>query len=276
VKAGNDMFIDTHCHLDDPLLYDRLPEVMAAAEKCRVDRFIVPGIEPQNWGRILSLAAENERIAAAVGVHPLKAVQWNNGVREMLQKLTAEIVAVGEIGLDYTDGMPPRELQQEVFRAQLKIARAAGLPVIVHCRRAFADTLRILAAERIEEFGGVMHAFSGSVEVARSCISMGLKIGVAGSITWANAVRPLQVVMAISLEHLLLETDSPDLSPEAHKGVTNEPAFIIDIASKVAAIKGLSSDEVATLTSANAKSLFGLAEQDNHSGKKSIEPLELD
>jgi len=276
VNADSNIFIDTHCHLDDPLLYGSLSDVLAAAEKCRVGRFIVPGIEPQNWGRILSLAAEHERIAAAVGVHPLKAARWNDGAGEMLQKLTAEIVAVGEIGLDYSDGMPPRELQQEVFRAQLKIARAAGLPVIVHCRKAFADTLSILAAERIEAFGGVMHAFSGSVEVARSCVSMGLQIGVAGSITWTNAVRPLQVVTAVSLEHLLLETDSPDLSPEAHKGVTNEPAFIIDIARKVAAIKGLSSDEVAALTSANAKSLFGLAGQDNHSGKKSIEPLELD
>jgi len=268
VKAGNDIFIDTHCHLDDPLLNDRLVEVMARAEKCRVGRFIVPGIEPQHWGRILSLAGENEQISAAVGVHPLKAALWNNGTVGMLEKLTSAIVAIGEIGLDYTDGMPPRELQQEVFRAQLAIARTAGLPVIIHCRKAFADTIRILAEERIEEFGGVMHAFSGSVEVARTCIAMGLKIGVAGSITWRNAVRPLQVVTALSLEHLLLETDSPDLSPEPHKGVVNEPAFIRDIACKVAAIKGQSVDTVAAITSENARVLFGLTGQDKPSDKK--------
>jgi len=258
VKAGNKIFIDTHCHLDDPLLFERLAEVMAAAEKNGVSRFIVPGIGPQNWWHVLALAAENEQISAAVGVHPMKAEQWSHAAMGMLLKLSPDIVAIGEIGLDYTDGMPPRELQQEVFRAQLKIAAGARLPVIVHCRRAFADTIRILAEEKIEEFGGVMHAFSGSVEIAHSCISMGLKIGVAGPITWENAVRPLQVVKALSVEHLLLETDSPDLSPEWHKGAVNEPAFLPEIASKVAAIKGLSVEYVAATTSATAESLFRL------------------
>jgi len=258
LKAGNNMFIDTHCHLDDPRLYGRLTAVMAAAEECRVGRFIVPGIEPQGWGRILALSAENERIFAAPGVHPMKAEKWSNVAMGMLQKLIPDIIAIGEVGLDYTDGMPPHELQQEVFRAQLKLARAAELPVIVHCRRAFADTVRILAEERINEFGGVMHAFSGRVEVAHSCISLGLKIGVAGSITWANAVRPLQVVKAIALEHFLLETDSPDLSPETYKGEINEPAFLLETARKVAAIKGLSVDKVAAITSGTAQSLFRL------------------
>jgi TatD DNase family protein len=154
--------------------------------------------------------------------------------------------------------MPPRELQQEVFRDQLRIAREVRVPVIIHCRRAFADTLRILAEERIKEFGGVMHAFSGSVEIARNSVSLGLKIGVAGPVTWGNAVRPLEVVRLIALEHLLLETDSPDLAPEQQKGRVNEPAFLLDIARKVAAVKGTSVDEVAAVTSTTAHEIFRL------------------
>jgi len=258
VKAGARFFIDTHCHLDDPLLSDRLSEVMAAAEKCGISRFVVPGVEPQNWERILSLARKDERISAALGVHPMKAEQWSQATAVVLQKLTPDISAIGEIGLDYSERQPPRELQKEVFRAQLKIARDAAIPVIIHCRRAFADTLTILAEERIKDFGGVMHAFSGSVEVARSCVSLGLKIGVAGSVTWGNAVRPLQIVKAIPLEHLLLETDSPDLSPEPHKGAVNEPAFLLHIARKIAEMKAVPVAEVAEITSRTAQALFRL------------------
>jgi TatD DNase family protein len=252
------MFIDTHCHLDDPLLCDRLSEVLAAAEKCGVSRFIVPGVEPSGWERILSLAEKDERIYAAPGAHPLKADKWNLAAAVMLRKLAPDISAIGEIGLDYSGGMPPRELQQEVFRAQLTIAREAHLPVIIHCRRAFADTLSILAEVRIKDFGGVMHAFSGSVEVARNCVSLGLKIGIAGPVTWGNAIRPLQVVTDISLEHLLLETDSPDLSPEPHKGAVNEPAFLLHIAHKIAELKGVLVAEVVEITSGTAQALFRL------------------
>jgi len=252
--------IDSHCHLDNDHLYDRLPALMAAAENCGVERFIVPGIEPQGWSRIVALAAIDERIFAALGVHPQKAAAWSTAAAETLQQLVPDIVAIGEIGLDYTDGMPLRELQKEVFRGQLQLAREVGLPVIIHCRRAFADTIRILAEERIGEFGGVMHAFSGSVEVARICISMGLKIGVAGSVTWKNAVRPIAIVKSISLQDILLETDSPDLPPASHRGVANEPAFLIDTALKVAEIKGISIDEVADVTSENARLLFRLTD----------------
>jgi TatD DNase family protein len=258
VNADDKIFIDTHCHLDDPRLCDRLTEVMAAAEKNGVRKFIIPGVEPRGWEKILLLAEKDERISAAPGVHPMKAEQWNLALSEILKGHVSEIVSIGEIGLDYSNGMPPHELQQDVFRAQLQIAREAALPVIIHCRKAFADTLKILAEERIKDFGGVMHAFSGSVEVARTCISLGIKIGISGTVTWRKAIRPFHVVKAISLEHLLLETDSPDLSPEQYRGRVNEPAFMLDIAVKVAEIKGVSVEEVAAITSGNAELLFGL------------------
>lgn len=264
MKTGPDTFIDTHCHLDVPVLYGRLTAVIAAAGSCGVKGFIVPGVEPQNWGRIISLARDDGRIFAAPGVHPQNADKWNHAVGDELKKMTPAIIAIGEIGLDYSEGMPHRELQQEVFRAQLRIAGSASLPVIIHCRRAFADTLRIMAEEQIQEYGGVMHAFSGSLEIARICVSMGLRIGIAGPVTWNNAVRPVKVVEEIDLEHLLLETDSPDISPEPHRDKGNQPAFLLDIARKVAAIKGKEMDYVARATTANAKQTFpGLLLREN-------------
>lgn len=252
------MFIDTHCHLDYLPFAPRLPEILASAAHCGVHRFIVPGVEPRSWERISFLARDDERIFAAPGVHPMHADRWNAAADEFLQRLVPDIVAVGEIGLDYLDGMPSRELQQAVFRAQLKIALRADLPVIIHCRKAFNDLLSILAEESVGPLYGVMHAFSGSVEIARECITRGLKIGIAGPVTWGNAVRPVKIVNEIPLEYLLLETDSPDLTPEPHRGVVNEPAFLIDIARKLAEIKGVAVAEVAAVTSGTAASLFRL------------------
>lgn len=267
------MLIDTHCHLDFPPLSSRLPEILSSAANCGVSYFIVPGVEPQFWEKIISLAAADCRIFAAPGVHPLHADKWSSVAAATLEKLIPDIVAIGEIGLDYSEGMPPRELQQEGFRAQLRLAGEAEIPVIIHCRRAFADTLRILSEEKGKQFRGVMHAFSGSIEVARESIAMGLKIGIAGPVTWDNAIRPVKLIEAIPLEHLLLETDSPDLSPQAHRGKVNEPAFLADIASKVAEIKGVTLAEIAAITFGNAQALFGLKVS---SGKNSVVPLELD
>jgi len=252
------MLIDTHCHLDYLPFSPRLPEILASAAHCGVLRFIVPGVEPQSWERIISLSRKDERIFAAPGVHPMHADRWNAAAEDSLQRLVPEIVAVGEIGLDYLEGMPPRELQQEVFRSQLRIALKADLPVIIHCRKAFNDLLGILAEESAGPLRGVMHAFSGSVEIARECIAKGLEIGIAGPVTWSNAVRPVKVVKEISLQHLLLETDSPDIPPEPHRGEVNEPAFLIEIARKVAEIKGIAVEEVADVTTENAKNVFSL------------------
>src|SRR6185369_13338367 len=188
------MLIDTHCHLDYIPFSPRLPEILTSASHCGVGRFIVPGVEPQSWERIISLSREDERIFAAPGVHPMHADRWNAAAADFLQRLVPEIVAVGEIGLDYYEETPPRFLQQEVFRLQLRMALKADLPVIIHCRKAFNDLLRILDEESAGAVQGVMHAFSGSVEIARECIVLGLKIGIAGPVTWRNAVRPLKVV----------------------------------------------------------------------------------
>jgi TatD DNase family protein len=223
-----------------------------------VNRFIIPGVGPAGWQDIALLASEHDSVYPAFGLHPMHAPLFSTGLMDDLARYLPGAVAVGEIGLDYSYGDIPRNVQQEAFRAQLRSARAAGLPVLLHCRRAFQDLLRILREERAELVGGVMHAFSGSPEVALECTGLGLYISVAGTVTYRNAVRPLEVVRRIPLEHLLLETDAPDITPEPYRGIGNEPSFLTATALKVAEIKGISPEEVGRVTTASAERLFRL------------------
>lgn len=254
---GKAMFVDTHCHMDDSSFTGRLPEIIARADAAGVGRFIVPGVGPAGWDGIMTIAAKERRIFAAPGVHPLKGAECCDEALGRLELLTSDAVAIGEIGLDYSYPVP-REVQQHAFRAQLGMAVSRGLPVILHCRRAFADLLRIFREERGNRVGGVMHAFSGSPETALECIRLGLVIGVAGPVTYANAVRPAEVVRRIPLDRILLETDAPDLAPFPYRGMLCEPAFLPETARKVAAVKGVTVEEVARVTTVTAERLFML------------------
>jgi TatD DNase family protein len=250
------MFIDTHCHLDDPSLSVRLPEVLANGSRVGVERYIVPGVDPFGWERIALLADKWPNVSPAFGLHPMHGHLYTVRVSDSLEAFLKNAVAVGEIGLDYTLTDVSREVQIAAFRGQLRSAVKAGLPVIIHCRKAFQDLLSILREENVRQVGGVMHAFSGSPEVAWECIGLSLSISVAGTVTYRNAVKPLEVVRRIPLEYLLLETDAPDMTPEPYRGCHNEPAFIVETGKKVAEIKGVSLDEVAAATTANAERLF--------------------
>ncbi|GFO53578.1 TatD family hydrolase [Geomonas sp. Red276] len=252
------MLFDSHCHLDDPLLLASLPEVLAEAEGAGVGGMLVPGVHPDGWPVIASLAAGHPRLIPAFGLHPMHAALWDGQLRATLSNYCRNAAAVGEIGLDYLIASPSRELQRAAFRAQLSLACEFGLPVLIHCRKAFADLLAIMAEAAGSNVKGVMHAFSGSPETARDCLRAGLYISLAGPVTFANAVRPAQVAAAVPLDRLLLETDAPDLAPEPHRGLANRPSFLPLIARKVASLKGIPVDELARATSANARRLFGL------------------
>jgi TatD DNase family protein len=251
------MFVDTHCHLDDTSLADRLPEVLARAEAAGVTRFIVPGVGPDCWNDVMAVAMGRKGVFGAPGIHPMRAMQFGAKPLARLEQLCSDAVAVGEIGLDYGYEVS-REVQQHAFQAQLRLAIGCGLPVLIHSRRAFADTLALLRKEEVWRVGGVMHAFSGSAEIAAECVKLGLFIGIAGPITYENAIRPVTVVKQIPLEHLLLETDAPDLTPVPHRGKLNEPAFMVETAKKIAEVKGVSLEEVARVTTAGAERLFRL------------------
>lgn len=250
------MLIDTHCHLDDPAIAVRLSQVLAAGTAAGVGKYIVPGVAPEGWTGIARLAEENPGVYPAFGLHPMRAARYDDELGGELLLLASRAVAIGEIGLDYHLEEVSREKQQAAFRAQLKLAVAAGLPVQIHCRRAFRDLLGILEEEQVQRVGGVMHAFSGSPEVAGECIRLGLFIAIAGTLTYRNAVRPLDVVRSTPLEHLLLETDSPDMTPEPYRGRVNEPAFLVEIAKRVADVKRVTVEEVARVTTENAERLF--------------------
>ena len=250
------MFFDSHCHLDDSRLRPRLPEHLAAAEAAGVTGFLVPGVDPDGWSGIADISQAFPQALPAFGVHPMHAELFTPQVESKLRQLSRTASAIGEIGLDYALPGAQRELQQHAFRSQLRVAAEAGLPVLIHCRKAFADLLSILQEERVQNFGGVMHAFYGSPEIARDCVRLGLYISLAGTVTYRNAVRPPLVAASVPLERLLLETDAPDLAPEPYRGGINLPAYLVATAERVAEIRGISLHELAGVTTANASRLF--------------------
>lgn len=252
--------IDSHCHLDFFLPANELSPIIASSRDHGVSGWVVPGVAPEAWPAIQRLAGLIPAVHAAYGLHPLWAPQWSSALGDELCRLLAGAVAVGEIGLDYSVPGTDRQLQQQVFRVQLRIARDRHLPVLIHCRQAFADCLAIAKAEGIVQFGGVMHAYSGSLEVARECVKLGLFIGVAGPITYAGARRLPLVVKTLGLQHLVLETDSPDLAPEPYRGKNNAPENLPLIAKKTAQLCGATLAEVAAITSRNISKLLKLAE----------------
>lgn len=245
--------MDTHCHLDDPVLKERLLDLLPAAARAGVERYLVPGVDPGGWDAILDIASSHPGILAAPGIHPLWADCCSSEVLLRLESLCGSVTAIGEIGLDYSSDRVSREVQQAAFRDQLRLAVKHNLPVSIHCRKAFRDLLRIMREEGVARVGGLMHAFSGSTEIARECISLGLYISVCGTLTYANAVRPVRLVRELPLERFVLETDAPDMAPEPHRGQCNEPEFLLETARMVAEIKCVSIEEVGAVTTINAE-----------------------
>jgi len=250
--------IDTHCHLDLEPLVTQLPQVLATACRAGVSRFVVPGVHPGGWKRIVALAAAHPEILAACGIHPMHAALADDSALSDLAGLTAHGVAVGETGLDPTYSVPLKT-QEAAFREQLRLAVSHGLPVLVHCRRAFQRTLQLLREEKAGHVGGIMHAFSGSPEMAREFIRLGFAISLSGTLTWLGAVRPLRLAKEIPLAHLVLETDAPDMPPQRHRGEANQPAWLTDVLLALAAVKNVTPKAAATATHENTARILRLA-----------------
>jgi TatD DNase family protein len=246
------MFIDTHCHLDHPHFSARLSEVLRTAQEETITRFLIPGVKPEGWRAIRQVASSNHGVFPAYGVHPAEAVTYDKDTAALLREMAQEAVAIGEIGLDYLVTDVPRDRQIEVLRDQLRVAVETGLPVLIHCRKAFADLLKILKEEGALRVGGIMHAFSGSYETAMECVRQGFVISISGTVTFRTAVRPLDLVRKVPLDLLVLETDAPDLAPEPYRGSYNEPAYMIRTARKVAELKRAAIREVGEVTTGNA------------------------
>ncbi|UPG96361.1 TatD family hydrolase [Luteibacter aegosomatissinici] len=251
--------VDSHAHLDDSAFDADRGDMFERAARAGVRRWIVPAIDRGNWEAIEHLSASREGVYPAYGLHPLFMA---NHRRDHLGELPHWLdghgaVAVGEIGLDfYVDGLDPDE-QRDLFVRQLHIAKEHDLPVIVHARRAFEETIHTL--RRIGGLRGVVHSFSGSEEQARQLFELGFHIGIGGPVTYDRANRIHRVVRQMPLEWLLLETDSPDQPCMHHRGERNEPAYMVDVLETIAILRESDPGEVAKVTTANAATLFGLA-----------------
>lgn len=249
--------IDTHCHLDLEPLRSSLPLMLREADAAGVRLFVVPGVHPDNWSAIALLAEENPQILPSFGVHPLHAGCLDEQLLGRLRERAAHCVAIGETGLDPAYAAP-MELQERAFRDQARIAVSCGKPLLIHCRRAFQRVAQILREERAERVGGIMHAFSGSVEMAREFIRLGFAISISGTVTWSNAVKPLRLARELPLECLVLETDAPDMTPEPYRGTPNRPAWIAETALRVAKEREIPLAEVSRITTANARRFLRL------------------
>ena len=249
--------LDSHCHLDLEPLRSLLPQILQEAGTAGVQAFVVPGVHPDGWVGISAVAAVSPRILPAYGIHPMYAGTATDLVLGRLLELSAHGVAIGETGLDpsYT---VPLDLQERAFRGQLRVAVSCGLPVLVHCRRAFQRMQKILREEHADRVGGIMHAFSGSVEMAREFIRLGFGISISGTVTWNHAVKPLSIARELPLEHLVLETDAPDMTPQRYRGKFNRPAWITETAERVAELRGISREDVARQTTENARRILRL------------------
>lgn len=245
------MLIDTHCHLDLPPLYPQLDELLQEARLAGIERWVVPSVHPGSWQRIARMAADYSELRPAYGIHPQYAAEATSEQLNRLDRLAPSGIAIGEVGLDATMGA--FDLQEHLLRSQLRIARRHGLPVLIHCRRCIGRLMVILKEEGAAEVGGIMHAFSGSLESARECIRLGFVISLSCTLTWTTAEKPRRLARELPFEQLVLETDAPDLTPVSHRGQPNRPAWLSEVAHACAAIRDCSVDEVASCTTATAR-----------------------
>lgn len=248
------MFIDTHCHVFSEY-YDNIDEVVNQCKKNNVNRIIVNGCDINSNKEVLELVNKYDVIYGAIGFHPTELDDFKDEYFEFLENNISnpKIVAIGEIGLDYYYDNTDKNKQKEIFKRQLDIANKYNKPIIVHSRNSIQDTYNILKEYNL--FGSI-HCFSGSVEMAREFIKIGYKLGIGGIITYKNAKNIREVVKNIDLSHILLETDSPYLTPIPYRGKSNSPEYIPLIANTIADIKNISINDVSEVTTASAEEIF--------------------
>ncbi|OZS78909.1 hydrolase TatD [Tetzosporium hominis] len=253
-------FIDTHVHLNADQYDEDLEQVISRAREKGVQKMVVIGFDTKTIKRAMALAEADPDIYAVVGWHPVDAVDCTEEDLKWIEELAAhdKVVGIGETGLDYYWDKSPKDVQQELFRKHIRLAQRVKLPLIIHNREATADVLRILREEEAELTGGIMHCFGGSVETAREAIRLNFMISLGGPVTFKNAKTPKEVAKEIELEHLLIETDAPYLAPHPFRGKRNEPSYVPLVAEEIARLKEISVEEVAKVTTQNAKKFFGI------------------
>ncbi len=251
------MLIDSHAHLNFESFDSDREAVIARARQVGVEKIIVPSVDLESSQKAVELAEQYDPLYAAVGVHPQDAEKFSE---EQIAQFLAwaahpKVVAIGELGLDFYRDYNPRELQIRVFERFVRLARETGLPVIIHNREADEEVLNVVSKPEFAGVTGVFHCFSSTVEYAKKVLDLGFFISFTGIVTFKNS-NSRDVLREIPPDRLLLETDSPLLAPVPHRGKRNEPAFVRFVAEEFARVKGLSLEEVAEITTQNARRLF--------------------
>ncbi len=256
----NAPLIDTHAHLDMEEYAADFEAMLERARAAGVVHIISVSTDLPSLRKNLEIAAAHPGfITTTAGFHPHDAADRSEEDWRELERLAADpaVVAIGEIGLDYHRDPAPRDLQASVFRRQIPLARRLGKPLAIHSRDAFADTMRILVEERAGDIGGLFHCFSGNPDEARAVLDLGFQISIAGPLTYPKSRLP-EVARVVPVERMVVETDAPFLAPQLHRGKRNEPAFVAETATALAAIKGLAERDVRRITTRNACALFRL------------------
>ena len=253
------MLFDTHAHYDDERFDVDREALLAGMPEKNVGLIVNPGCDIPSSRTAVALAESFDFVYAAVGIHPENCGDFAPGMIDRLRQMAKNprVVAIGEIGLDYYWAEnPPRELQQEVLRRQLRLAEELGLPVIIHDRDAHRDTLEIV--REFPRVRGVFHCFAGSAEMARELIKIGWMLSFNGAVTFKNAKKAPEVIAEVPLEKLMIETDAPYLTPVPHRGERNDSSYVRLVAEKIAQIKGLTPEEVEKATWENGRRFFGV------------------
>ena len=253
------ILIDSHCHIDMPQFDADRAQAVARARAAGVETMlIVGGVDAEAGHRRAVRVAEELGLPVSAGVHPHEARLATHETYHELRTLARDkrIVAIGEIGLDFYYDHSPRDVQSAVFRAQVRLAREVGLPVIIHTRDADDESATLLEEEKAEK--GVIHCFTGGHDLARRALALGFYISFSGILAFPKSDVIQEGARTIPLDRLLVETDSPFLAPPPHRGNRNEPAFVVEVARKVAALRGIPLEEVGRAAAANFRTLFGL------------------
>ncbi len=256
--------IDSHTHLDFPDFDADRVQLLARSRAMGVERMVVLGVYQSNWQRLWDLVQTDNQLYAAFGLHPVYVDQHRpehvSELGEWLNRLAGhpQLCAVGEIGLDFFLPELDRDAQQQLFEAQLKLASDFQLPALLHVRRSHAQVIATLKRFRLQR-GGIIHAFAGSREEAREYIKLGFKLGLGGAATWPQALRLRKVIADLTLDSIVLETDSPDMAPAMYPNQRNSPEHLPDICRALADVMNLRPEQLAEASTANACEVFGWA-----------------
>ncbi len=251
------MFTDAHAHLSFPQFDEDREAIITRLQASKVSILINPGTDVQTSEGAIAIAQALPFVYANVGLHPGDVNHFDMNDLKKLESLSyrEQVVAIGEIGLDYHYPDHNKSIQETCFREMLRMAKRRDLPVVIHTRDAWEDTFRILEEEKSSNLRGFMHCFSGGIDEAKRSLKLGFKISIPGIITFKKSTLP-EVVAALSLDDILTETDCPWLAPTPHRGKRNEPAFVVEVAKKIAEVKGVAVEEVAERVFANLTSLL--------------------